>query len=134
MINFISESPNKGGGSPPPLFRSAFLLSFSLEGQQFTELYPKFKKRKIQIFGISRDSVKSHDKFKCKYEFPFELLSDKDEVLCKFFDVIKEKNMYGKKVLGIERSTFILDEDGKLTHEFRGIKADGHAQAMLEQI
>ncbi len=116
------------------MFRSAFLLSFSLEGQQFTELYPKFKKRKIQIFGISRDSVKSHDKFKCKYEFPFELLSDKDEVLCKFFDVIKEKNMYGKKVLGIERSTFILDEDGKLTHEFRGIKADGHAQAMLEQI
>lgn len=106
----------------------------TLEGQQFTALYPKFKKRKIQIFGISRDSVKSHDKFKCKYEFPFELLSDKDEVLCKFFDVIKEKNMYGKKVLGIERSTFILDEDGKLTHEFRGIKADGHAQAMLEQI
>lgn len=102
------------------------------EGQQFAEFYPKFKKLKVQVFGVSRDSVKSHDKFKCKYEFPFELLSDSEEILCQIFAVIKEKNMYGKKVMGIERSTFILNEKAELIQEFRGIKADGHAAEILE--
>ena len=102
------------------------------EGIEFNELLPKFKKLNCEIYGISRDSLKSHDKFICKYDFKFELLSDEDEVACKVFDVIKEKNMYGKKVMGIERSTFILDEDQKLVGEFRKIKAQGHAQEMLD--
>lgn len=106
----------------------------TLEGQQFTQLHNKFKKKNAQIFGVSRDSVKSHDKFICKYDFTIELLSDPDEVLCKIFDVIHEKNMYGKKVLGIVRSTFILNEKAELTHEFRGIKADGHAEEILSHL
>lgn len=106
----------------------------TLEGQQFTKLHSKFKKKNAQIFGVSRDSVKSHDKFICKYDFSIELLSDPDEVLCKIFDVIHEKNMYGKKVLGIVRSTFILNEKVELINEFRGIKADGHAEEILAQL
>lgn len=106
----------------------------TLEGQQFSELFPSFKKMKYQIFGVSRDSVKSHQKFKCKYEFPFELLSDSEEELCQIFSVIKEKNMYGKKVLGIERSTFVLNEKAEVVLELRGIKADGHAASLLEQL
>ena len=102
------------------------------EGIEFNDLLPKFKKLNCEIYGISRDSLKSHDKFICKYDFKFELLSDADEVACKVFDVIKEKNMYGKKVMGIERSTFIIDEDQKLVGEFRKIKAAGHAQEMLD--
>jgi peroxiredoxin Q/BCP len=106
----------------------------TIEGQQFNELLKKFKAAKTVIFGISRDSVKSHDKFKCKYDFKFELLSDESEVACQMFDVIKEKNMYGKKVFGIERSTFILNEKNELIAEFRGVKADGHAAEVLEKI
>ena len=102
------------------------------EGIEFNELLPKFKKLNCEIYGISRDSLKSHDKFICKYDFKFELLSDADEVACKVFDVIKEKNMYGKMVMGIERSTFVIDEDQKLVGEFRKIKAAGHAQEMLD--
>lgn len=86
------------------------------------------------IFGVSRDSVKSHDKFKCKYGFTFELLSDANEELCRLFDVIKEKNMYGKKVMGIERSTFIIDENGNLAKEYRKVTADGHAAQVLADI
>lgn len=102
------------------------------EGIEFNELLPKFKKLNTEIFGISRDSLKSHDKFICKYDFKFHLLSDEEEEVCKLFDVIKEKNMYGKMVMGIERSTFIIDEEGKLVGEFRKIKAAGHAVEMLE--
>lgn len=104
------------------------------EGIEFNELLPKFKKLNTEIYGISRDNLKSHDKFICKYDFKFELLSDEDEAVCKLFDVIKEKNMYGKMVMGIERSTFIIDEEGKLAGEFRKIKAEGHAQFILEKI
>lgn len=104
----------------------------TLEGQEFNHLYPEFQKANTVVFGVSRDSVKSHDNFKCKFDFKFELLSDADEKLCKIFDVIKEKNMYGRMVLGIERSTFVIDEDGKLVGEFRKIKAPGHAAEMLE--
>lgn len=104
------------------------------EGIEFNELLQQFKKQNAVIFGVSRDSLKSHEKFICKYDFKFELLSDEEEELCQLFDVIKEKNMYGKKVMGIERSTFVLDEDQKLVGEFRKIKAQGHAAEILKFI
>ncbi len=106
----------------------------TLEGQQFTQLGSEFKKANAIVLGISRDSVKSHDKFKCKYNFNFELLSDNQEQACQLFDVIKEKNMYGKKVMGIERSTFVIDEKGLLIKEYRKVTADGHAAQVLADI
>ncbi len=104
------------------------------ESIQFNELLSQFKKLNTEIYGISRDSLKSHEKFIDKYDFQFELLSDEDESLCKLFDVIKEKNMYGKKVFGIERSTFVIGEDQKLLIEYRKVKADGHAADVLSFI
>lgn len=104
------------------------------ESIEFNELLGQFKKKNTEVYGISRDNLKSHDKFICKYDFKFELLSDEDEEVCKLFDVIKEKNMYGKKVMGIERSTFVIDATGKLVGEFRKIKAQGHAAEMLNFI
>jgi thioredoxin-dependent peroxiredoxin len=104
------------------------------EGQDFRDLYPKFKRRNTEIFGISRDSIASHEKFKEKQGFPFELLSDADEVACRAYDVIHEKNMYGKKVMGIVRSTFLIDEDGKLVNEWRKVKVDGHAEEVLAAV
>lgn len=106
----------------------------TIEGNEFNELLKQFKKENTEIFGVSRDSLKSHDKFICKYDFKFELLSDEDEAVCKLFNVIKEKIMYGKKVLGIERSTFVLDESQKLIAEFRKVKAEGHASEILKFI
>ncbi|MGZ3805490.1 MAG: peroxiredoxin [Pseudobdellovibrionaceae bacterium] len=106
----------------------------TLEGQEFNQLYSQFQKAQVEVFGVSRDSVKSHENFRCKFGFKFDLLSDPDEELCKYFDVIKEKNMYGKKVLGIERSTFILDGEGNLLAEFRKVKAQGHAQEILDYV
>jgi peroxiredoxin Q/BCP len=102
------------------------------EGLEFSKLIKDFRKQKTEVFGISRDSLKSHDQFKCKQDFQFELLSDSDEVACGIFDVIKEKNMYGKKVLGIERSTFLIDKDGVLVNEWRKVKAQGHAAEVLQ--
>src|SRR6266480_6249280 len=102
------------------------------EGAQFRDLYPKFKKLGTTIVGCSRDSLKSHEGFKEKMAFPFELLSDAEEKLCSQFDVIKMKNMYGKKVRGIERSTFVIDGDGKLAKEWRGVKVPGHADEVLD--
>ena len=104
------------------------------EGIDFTSLYQDFKKKNVEIFGISRDSIKSHEKFKEKYNFPFELLSDSDEIACNLFDVIKLKNMYGKQVQGIERSTFLIDTEGKLINEWRGLKVPGHAEEVLNSI
>jgi peroxiredoxin Q/BCP len=104
------------------------------EGCEFTDLHPQFRKRKTVILGVSRDSLASHEKFKAKYEFPFDLLSDGDETLCQLFDVIKEKNMYGKKVLGVERSTFLIDAEGKLRREWRKVSAKGHAAEVLAAI
>jgi peroxiredoxin Q/BCP len=104
------------------------------EGQDFRDNYTKFRRRNTVVLGVSRDSVASHDKFKEKQKFPFDLVSDPDEKLCKKFDVIKEKNMYGKKVMGIERSTFILDDKGVLRAEFRKVKVVGHVDAVLEEI
>ena len=85
------------------------------------------------MFGVSRDSLKSHENFKAKQAFPFELLSDKDEALCQLFDVIKLKKLYGKEYLGVDRSTFLIDKDGVLRHEWRGVKVPGHVEAVLEQ-
>lgn len=102
------------------------------EGLQFRELHPNFSKLGCEIYGISRDSLKSHENFKAKMSFPFELLSDTEEIACKLFDVIKMKNMYGKKVRGIERSTFVVDARGVLRREWRGVKVPGHAQEVLE--
>ena len=101
------------------------------EGQDFRDNYSKFKRAKAVVLGVSRDSVKVHTNFKAKHKFPFELLSDTDETLCKLFDVIKLKNMYGKKVLGIERSTFLIDGKGVLREEWRKVKVKGHAEEVL---
>lgn len=104
------------------------------EAIQFRELHAQFVKLGCAIYGVSRDSLKSHENFKSKMALPFELLSDTDEVACKAFDVIKMKNMYGKKVRGIERSTFVIDAKGKVRREWRGVKVPGHPQEVLEFI
>jgi len=101
------------------------------EGQDFRDNFNKFKRANTVILGVSRDSIKSHENFKAKQAFPFELLSDKEETLCTLFDVIKEKNMYGKKVMGIERSTFLIDEKGVLRAEWRKLKVAGHVEEVL---
>jgi peroxiredoxin Q/BCP len=102
------------------------------ESLQFRELYPIFQKAGTEIIGISRDSIRSHDGFKSKLDLPFELISDADETVCTMFDVIVMKSMYGKKVRGIERSTFIIDAAGKIVKEWRGVKVPGHVDEVLE--
>jgi peroxiredoxin Q/BCP len=104
------------------------------EGQGFRDHYEAFQKAGAEIVGVSRDSIASHEKFKAKYEFPFELISDPDETLCNIFDVIKEKNMYGRKVMGVERSTFLIDVKGVLRQEWRKVKVPGHVEAVLEAV
>jgi len=104
------------------------------EGLQFRDLYPQFQAANCEIFGISRDSIRSHEGFKAKLELPFELISDPDETVCIMFNVMKMKNMYGKQVRGIERSTFIIDESGKLVKEWRGVKVPGHIDEVLESV
>ncbi len=106
----------------------------TLEGQDFRDSYAKFKRRNTVVLGVSRDSVKSHENFKAKQRFPFDLLSDSEEKLCKLFDVINPKNMYGKKVIGIERSTFLINEKGVLKKEWRKVKVAGHVDEVLEAI
>ena len=102
------------------------------EGRDFSELHGKFKRQNTVILGVSRDSIASHEKFKAKQGFPFELLSDPDEKLCRQFDVIHEKSLYGRKFMGIVRSTFLVDKDGKLRQEWRKVKVKGHAAEVLE--
>ncbi len=104
------------------------------EALQFRDLYPEFVAANARIFGVSRDSIKSHLNFKTKLGLPFELLSDSSEAVCQLFDVIKTKNMYGKQVLGIERSTFLIDSTGLLRREWRKVKAEGHAADVLAAI
>jgi peroxiredoxin Q/BCP len=101
------------------------------EGADFRDRYAAFRKAGAEVAGVSRDSLKSHEAFKAKMNFPFELLSDADEALCAQFGVIKMKNMYGKKVRGIERSTFVIDGEGRLAREWRGVKVPGHAEEVL---
>lgn len=104
------------------------------EGQDFRDAYPQFQALNTQIFGISRDSLKSHENFKAKQNFPFELISDSEEQLCQLFDVIKMKSMYGKQVRGIERSTFIIDNEGVLKHEWRKVSVKGHVEEVLNTL
>ncbi|PWU20058.1 MAG: hypothetical protein C5B49_04925 [Bdellovibrio sp.] len=105
----------------------------TIEGHDFSKLLPEFEKENTLVFGVSRDSLPSHQKFKEQECFTFDLLSDEDETACKIFDVIKEKNMYGKKVIGIERSTFLLNPEGVVAGEWRKVSVEGHAQAVLEK-
>ena len=104
------------------------------EGIDFSNNYRKFKNLNTEIIGISKDNIKSHENFKKKYKYKFDLISDEDEKICKMFDVIKEKNMYGKKYMGIERSTFIVDKKGKLLKEWRKVKVKGHVEEVLKFI
>ena len=101
------------------------------EGADFRDHHKEFAKAGCSVYGISRDSLKSHEGFKARMKFPFELLSDEDESACKLFGVIKMKNMYGRKVRGIERSTFVVDAKGVLAREWRGVKVPGHVQEVL---
>jgi len=101
---------------------------------QFRDLYPKFKKAGAEIIGVSRDSLRSHENFQAKLELPFPLISDADESLCSLFGVIKMKKMYGKEVRGIERSTFLIDAQGVLRREWRGVKVPGHVEETLEAV
>ncbi|NEX59889.1 peroxiredoxin [Noviherbaspirillum galbum] len=102
------------------------------EGMQFRDLYPDFQRANTEIFGISRDSIRSHEGFKAKLAMPFELISDPDETVCNLFNVMRMKSMYGKQVRGVERSTFVIDGNGKLVKEWRGVKVPGHIDEVLE--
>jgi peroxiredoxin Q/BCP len=104
------------------------------EGCDFRDHHAAFRKAGAVVLGVSRDPLTSHEKFKAKFDFPVDLLSDGDERLCKLFDVIREKNMYGKKVLGVERSTFLIDGTGVLRREWRKVKVDGHVEEVLAAV
>jgi peroxiredoxin Q/BCP len=104
----------------------------TVEGADFRDRHKEFARAGAEVVGVSRDSIKSHEGFKAKMKFPFELLSDADEQVCTLFGVMKMKNMYGKKVRGIERSTFVLTGDGAIAREWRGVKVPGHAQEVLD--
>lgn len=129
-------SPSKMKGSP-------YILYFyprdntpgcTLEANDFAKGYAKFKKLGVQVFGVSADSMESHEKFCKKLDLPFPLISDPDQTLCKKFDVIQMKNMYGKKFLGIERSTFIIDAKGKVVKEWRKVKVKDHVSEVLKVV
>jgi peroxiredoxin Q/BCP len=137
---FSADATGEGTVASKDLADSPYVLYFypkddtpgcTLEGQDFRDQIAKFKKLKIRVLGVSRDSLASHEKFRKKYDLPFDLISDDNEKLCRQFDVIKEKNMYGKKVLGIERSTFLVDAKGVLRNEWRKVKVAGHVDAVL---
>lgn len=104
------------------------------EGKAFTELYPEFQALNCEIFGISRDSVRKHENFKAKHNFPFDLISDEEETLCKLLDVIKRKKNFGREYYGIERSTFLINPKAKIIHEWRKVKVADHAQAVLDTL
>ena len=104
------------------------------EGIDFRDLHKQLEKAGARIFGVSRDSVRSHENFAAKYKFPFPLLSDGDEKLCKAFDVIREKSLYGRKYMGVDRSTFLFDKGGTLVREWRGVKVKGHAHEVLDAV
>ena len=104
------------------------------QGQDFRDNFKNFKKLNTEILGVSRDSVKSHENFELKQSFPFELLSDPDEKMCKAFDVMKMKSMYGKQYMGIDRSTFLIDEKGRVIKEWRSVKVKGHVEEVLSLV
>ena len=143
IINFKAETTNKDEFVLKDQLGSYIVMFFypkdntpgcTQEGLDFSNNFTKFKKLNTKIYGISRDSLKSHDNFKNKYKYKFDLISDTDEYLCNLFDVIKEKNMYGKKYMGIERSTFIIDPKGTLIKEWRKVKVNGHSDEVLQYI
>ncbi|WP_222911333.1 peroxiredoxin [Pseudomonas sp. DNDY-54] len=101
------------------------------EGQGFRDMHEAFSEANTLVFGVSRDSLKTHENFKAKHAFPFELICDKDELLCQLFDVIKLKKLYGKEYMGVDRSTFLIDRDGVLRQQWRGVKVPGHVDAVL---
>jgi peroxiredoxin Q/BCP len=103
----------------------------TLEGKDFRDQHAKFKRLGVRVLGVSRDNLASHTRFQGKYDLPFELIADTDEAVCRQFDVIREKNMYGRKVMGIERSTFLVDAEGVLRREWRKVKVDGHVSEVL---
>ncbi len=102
------------------------------EGQGFRDMHEAFSEANTLVFGVSRDSLKTHENFKAKQAFPFELICDKDELLCQLFDVIKLKKLYGKEYMGVDRSTFLIDRDGVLRQQWRGVKIPGHVDAVLQ--
>ena len=104
------------------------------EGQDFRDMHAKFRRQNAVVIGVSRDSIRSHEKFKAKQKFPFDLASDPDETLCRQFEVIREKMLYGRKFMGVERSTFLIDDQGKLRQEWRKVKVKGHVDAVLEAV
>jgi peroxiredoxin Q/BCP len=106
----------------------------TVEGQQFRDLHQRFAALNAVVLGASRDSLRSHENFRAKYDFPFPLLADADETLCRLFDVLKLKKLYGRESLGVERSTFLIDADGVLRREWRKVKADGHAAEVLAAV
>jgi len=137
---FAAASTGGGTLASKDLLGSPYVLYFypkddtpgcTMEGHDFRDHFAAFVRHGVRVLGVSRDTVASHEKFKSKHGLPFELLSDPDEALCRLFDVIKQKNMYGKKVLGIERSTFLIDPKGVLRNEWRRIKVNGHVVAVL---
>lgn len=139
-IPAFERSATSGAVKSKDLAGTAFVLYFypkddtpgcTLEGQDFRDQHTKFKRLKVKVLGVSRDSLASHEKFKAKYGLPFDLISDTDETLCRAFDVIREKNMYGKRVLGIERSTFLIDARGVLRNAWRKVKVKGHVDEVL---
>lgn len=106
----------------------------TLEGQDFRDLHARFRRQNVVVFGVSRDSLASHEKFRDKQSFPFDLISDPDESLCRQFDVIQEKSLYGRKFMGVVRSTFLIDANGRLRKEWRNVKVKGHAADVLEAV
>jgi len=106
----------------------------TVEGQQFRDLHDRFAALNVLVFGVSRDTLRSHENFRAKHGFPFHLLADTDETLCELFEVLKLKKLYGKESIGVERSTFLIDENGVLLREWRKVKVDGHAETVLAAI
>ena len=143
IINFKAESTNKDEFILKDQMGSYIVMFFypkdntpgcTQEGLDFSNNLEKFKKLNTKIYGVSRDSIKSHDNFKNKYKYKFDLISDPDEYLCNLFGVIKEKSMFGKKYMGIERSTFIVDTKRTLIKEWRKVKVNGHSDEVLQYI
>lgn len=127
----VSADDLKGSYSVLYFYPKDSTTGCTQEGQAFRDLHDEFDRLGAKIFGVSRDSLKSHENFKCKQGFPFELLSDPDESLCRAFDVIRMKNMYGKQVQGIERSTFLIDPEGRVARAWRKVRVPGHAEEVL---
>jgi peroxiredoxin Q/BCP len=129
--DFVS-SDGKGGKLVLYFYPKDMTPGCTLEGRDFRDLHAAFRRAKTTVLGISKDSCERHARFRAREEFPFELLSDEDEKVCRLFDVIREKSLYGRKFMGIERSTFLFGADGKLAHEWRKVRVKGHAAEVLE--